>query len=235
MPDAIQIRSMTMTFPLPQRELTVFDGLNLTLDPSDFTVILGRSGCGKTTLLRLLMGLLTPTGGTIEMPEGIHPGLMFQEARLMPWLTCEKNISLGLKNPDSAQLRDLIQLVGLTGFENAYPDQLSGGMQQRAALARTLLRDSNLILMDEPFAALDAFTREMMQHELLRIRAQRHCGVILVTHNIDEALLLADRIILVSAGQILRDQHLPEQNGYRDILTEPYITIKKEIQQQMKQ
>ena len=234
MPDKIRINNLDMVFALADRELEVLKNFNLELDPKQFTVILGRSGCGKTTLLRLLMKLIEPTGCEIKMPPDINTGLMFQEARLMPWLNLEKNVALGLKESQPKQLAEILELVGLKGFEKAYPHQLSGGMQQRASLARTLIRDSNLILMDEPFAALDSFTRETMQNELLRIRKERSCGVILVTHNIDEALLLADKILLLNGKNDIKEYTLPEQNGQRDILSQPYIAIKKEIQYLMK-
>ncbi len=234
MPDKIRINNLNMRFSLADRQVEVLKDFNLEIDPKEFTVILGRSGCGKTTLLRLLMKLIEPTTGEIQMPKDINPGLMFQEARLMPWLNCEKNTALGLKDTDPKQISEILELVGLKGFEKAYPHQLSGGMQQRASLARTLIRHSNLILMDEPFAALDSFTRETMQNELLRIRKERNCGVILVTHNIDEALLLADRILLLNGKKDIKEYTLPKQNGQRDILSEPYIAIKKEIQYLMK-
>ena len=152
----------------------------------------------------------------------------------MPWLTAERNVTLGIRHPSPEKARDMLRLVGLTGFERAYPAQLSGGMQQRAALARTLMRDAQLILMDEPFAALDSFTRETMQKELLRIRREKGCGVILVTHNIDEALILGDRIVLLSGGQAARSYELPRQDGCRDILSEPFLSIKKSVIEAMK-
>lgn len=230
----IRIQDLCKTFRIEGREVPVFQDLNLDLDASGFTVIVGRSGCGKTTLLRLLAGLLAPTSGSILSPENLKVGMMFQEARLMPWLTCEKNVTLGMKHPPVEKTQDMLRLVGLSGFEKAYPAQLSGGMQQRAALARTLIRDANLILMDEPFASLDSFTRESMQKELLRIRRENQCGVVLVTHNIDEALILGERIVLLSGGKAARDYRLPEQDDDRDILSEPFLSIKKSVIETMK-
>lgn len=186
-----------MTFPIEEREIHVFEHFNLEIDPRECTVIIGKSGCGKTTLLRLIAGLIQPTSGSIILPEKLKIGMMFQEDRLMPWLSCEKNVLLGLKDATGKDAEKILKLVGLEGFEKAYPAQLSGGMRQRAALARTLIRRSNLILMDEPFAALDAVTRSQMQQELLKIRAETKAGIVFVTHDTQEATILGDRIITV--------------------------------------
>lgn len=230
----IRIEQLSKRFRIEGRDVEVLNELTLNLDASGFTVLVGRSGCGKTTLLRLLAGLLPADSGAIHLPDGLKIGMMFQEARLMPWLTVEKNVTLGMKHPSAEKTHDMLRLVGLSSFEKAYPSQLSGGMQQRAALARTLMRDTGLILMDEPFAALDSFTRETMQKELLRIRRENGCGVILVTHNIDEALILGERIVLLSGGKAARTYDLPEQDDRRDILSEPFLGIKKSVIEAMK-
>lgn len=193
----IVFNNVGLTFEIDGQKVNVFDGFSLEIDPTEFTVIIGKSGCGKTTLLRLIAGLEKQTGGEIIIPGGLNIGMVFQEARLMPWLTCEKNVLLGLKNADKAEAARILKLVGLEGFEKAYPSQLSGGMKQRVALARTLIRKSNLILMDEPFASLDAMTRRQMQTELLKIREETKAGVIFVTHDIEEATTLGDRIITI--------------------------------------
>ncbi len=147
----------------------------------------------------------------------------------MPWRTCAENIALGLpKGYDRAKLSELLETVGLKDFAEAYPKQMSGGMQQRAALARTLATESQLILMDEPFAALDYFTRLQMQQEVLRIKRLTKTGAIFVTHNIDEALALGDKILVMQDGVIAREIILPEQET-RDVLQEPYLSFKKEI------
>lgn len=194
---------MSKSYTVDERTIQVFDHLNLEIDPEEITVLIGKSGCGKTTLLRLLAGLEQPTEGEIRIPGSLQIGMVFQEPRLMPWLTCEKNVMLGMEKADREETKKVLKLVGLEGFEKAYPSQLSGGMQQRAALARTLIRKSNLILMDEPFAALDSFTRQAMQQELLRIRKETNTGIVFVTHDMAEAMTIADRIITVGNGSQL--------------------------------
>ena len=199
MTESISITGLRKSFRVEGRELVVFDGLELQIPAGEITVLLGRSGCGKTTLLRLLGGLDRDYTGTIERPAGNRTDFVFQEARLMPWLTLEENIAFGLKKRDirPEKIKELLALTGLEGFAGAMPGQLSGGMQQRASLARALAVEPDLILMDEPFAALDHFTREKMQRSLLHIHEQSRCGVLFVTHSIDEALTIGDRIVVL--------------------------------------
>lgn len=193
----IRLSDIDKVYTVDAREITVFHHLTLTIDPKEITVLTGKSGCGKTTMLRILAGLEQPTRGKIEMPEGLRIGMMFQEPRLMPWLNCEKNVTLGMKIPSKKETEDILRLVGLEGFERAYPSQLSGGMKQRAALARTLIRRPNLILMDEPFSALDDATRKTMQEELLRIRAETEAGIVFVTHDMAEAFQIGGRVFSI--------------------------------------
>ena len=225
----LTITALNKSYPVKDKVLTVLKDLSLQADCSEITVVLGESGCGKTTLLRLISGLEKQDNGTIRFSEPTKIGMVFQEARLMPWLSVEKNIAFGLKGPiPQPELAQLIATVGLTGFEEALPSTLSGGMQQRVALARALILHSNLLLMDEPFAALDYFTRRKMQQELLRIKQVTKTGIILVTHNIDEALTLADKIMIMQKGAITKLWGLPE-NKNRDILSEPFIQYKRAI------
>lgn len=225
----LRLTDINKSFWIDRLEHKVLQNLSLTADCDKITVILGPSGCGKTTLLRLMCKLEQPDSGTIELPDGLHIGMMFQEARLMPWLTCAENIVFGQEGRVSKQeCAALINTVGLTGFAKAYPIQLSGGMQQRVALARTLAQKSQLILMDEPFAALDYFTRANMQRELLKIKEAVRTGIIFVTHNIDEALQLADTIMIMRNGSISKTLVLPP-NSKRDILSAEFIGYKREI------
>ena len=181
----------------------------LTVEQEEFVVLVGPSGCGKSTLLNMVGGLLAPTTGQIVM-EGLTEdrdpsvGMVFQEVGLFPWRTVESNIGFGLEESGlpEAERRERVQrhidLVGLSGFETSYPHQLSGGMRQRAGIARTLAIQPDLLLMDEPFSALDAQTRTLMQEELLRIWETHRLSTLYVTHNIQEAVYLADRIVVLS-------------------------------------
>ena len=198
MTDTIEISGLCKSFFVDGQELVVLKDLDLTLPANEITVLLGRSGCGKTTLLRLIGGLDKDYTGSIQTPQS-RTAFVFQEARLMPWLTVAQNIAFGLKKEeiDPAKIDGLISLTGLDGFAQALPRQLSGGMQQRTALARALAMNPGFILMDEPFAALDHFTREKMQQALLDIHKTNRCGVLFVTHSIDETMAIADRIVVL--------------------------------------
>jgi NitT/TauT family transport system ATP-binding protein len=190
---------------------------SLAIGRGELVVLLGPSGCGKTTLLRLMSGLIRPTTGQITVggrdlwagerrdPEAVHGlGVVFQEANLFPWLTVERNIALPLtlrgrpKRERLERARELARLLRIDGFERKWPRQLSGGMRQRAAIARALSYDPKILLMDEPFGALDAMTRDQMNLELQRIWGETGCTIVLVTHSILEAVFLADRIVLLS-------------------------------------
>ncbi len=197
--------------------------LHLEVETNEFVSVLGPSGCGKTTLLRIVAGLVPPDGGTVyvdgEPVTGPRPNttLVFQHFRLLPWRTAEDNVAYGLrlrgmaKRQAREEVRPYIEMVGLEGFEKSYPYQLSGGMQQRVGLARALAIDPEILLMDEPFGALDAQTREVMQEELLRIWNATHKTVVFVTHSIDEALVLSDKVVVMAArpGRIIETIEVP--------------------------
>ena len=196
------------------------DNVDLTVRDGEFVCLVGPSGCGKTTLLRLLAGLDTADAGTSSLAgkalNGPSPevGVVFQQSNLLPWFTVMQNVMLPLRVGGSsrdaskiAEIHKLLDIAGLKGFKNKYPYELSGGMQQRAAIVRALARDPKLLLMDEPFGALDALTRERMNAELQRIWLASKKTVVLITHSIDEAIFLGDRVVVMSPrpGRIVRD------------------------------
>ncbi|RTR13807.1 ABC transporter ATP-binding protein [Azospirillum griseum] len=186
----------------------VLDGLSLDLQPGSFTALLGRSGCGKSTLLRTLARLDPAPEGAVDLPE--QRAVVFQEPRLVPWMRVLRNVTLGLRHPDAEQ-RGLAALaeVGLSHRARAWPLTLSGGEAQRAALARALVREPRLLLLDEPFAALDALTRLRMQGLVETLWRAHAPAVLLVTHDVDEALLLADRAVVMANGRIAADIPIP--------------------------
>jgi len=203
----------------------VLGGIDLAVAENEFVVLLGRSGCGKTTLLNIIAGLEHASAGAVRVDDAVvtkpggGKGMVFQQSALFPWLTAQQNVEFaaknragpGVKNADcAAQARELLALVGLAGAEEKYPFELSGGMQQRVAIARALALDPHILLMDEPFGALDELTRIEMQNELLRVWAARRKTVVFVTHSIWEALMLADRIVVMAArpGRIVLDTRI---------------------------
>ena len=190
-------------------DITALENINLKIQSGKFISFIGASGCGKSTLLRLIAGLDKPDSGSlyidgeeIQGPDYLR-GLVFQNPNLFPWLTVKGNVSAGLKArnigaKNSSEIDHYIKLIGLEGFEKSYPHQLSGGMAQRVALARVLVNSPKVILMDEPFGALDAFTKMNMQDEILKIWQERKTTMIMVTHDIDEAIYLSDQIVVMT-------------------------------------
>ncbi|WP_369394414.1 ABC transporter ATP-binding protein [Streptomyces sp. CG1] len=179
----------------------VLDRLDLTIADAELVILLGPSGCGKSTLLRLLAGLDRPDGGRVEVPA--RRAIVFQADRLLPWQRVLRNVTLGLHVPDADQrARDVLAEVGLSGREKAWPKELSGGEAQRVSLARALVSEPELVVLDEPFAALDAITRLRMHGLVRALRSKHHAAMLLVTHDVDEAIALADRIVVMSNGRI---------------------------------
>ena len=211
----LTIRNLSAVFPDNNGGLRALNDITFDVHPREFVCVLGPSGSGKTTLLRILAGLIAPTSGSFMFGHGEQPstGMVFQQANLMPWRTVSENIKLPLevKHVDEqsarAKAQEMIELVGLQGFEDSLPRDLSGGMAQRVAIARALIHDPDLLLLDEPFASLDAMTRERMWTELSRIWQMRQKTVIMVTHSINESLFLADRVLVLTQrpGKIKMD------------------------------
>ena len=213
--------------------VSVLNDLNLVVNPGEVVVLVGPSGCGKTTILNLLSGHLQPVAGTVQR-EGIIR-TVYQQDGLFPWLTVAENIAVGLRSVEDAarrekELPELIRLIHLEGFEHHYPHQLSGGMRQRVELARVLAGDSDILLMDEPFSALDYQARLRMRRELVRLLEQRPRTVVFVTHDIEEAAQLADRVLVLSdrPTTICRELRI-EAPRPRDLTDNAVIGAMKEI------
>jgi ABC-type nitrate/sulfonate/bicarbonate transport system ATPase subunit len=208
---AIHAEHMLKSFPQPDGQtVTVLNDISADIGAGEFVSLIGPSGCGKSTFLRAVAGLALLDGGWIALDgarigkPGYDRGLVFQDPTLFPWLTVYENIAFGLKTrkiyyEKKGDIAHFIKLVGLEGFEKSYPHQLSGGMAQRAALARALVNHPKILLLDEPFGALDAFTRMSMQDELIGIWEQRGTTMIMVTHDVDEAIYLSDRIYVMTS------------------------------------
>ena len=245
----MRLESATRTFS--DGAVVAFQDLSIDIAENETLCVVGPSGCGKTTLLRCLGGLLEPTEGRVFLDgkpiTQPHPSvvMVFQHFGLFPWKTVFDNVAYGLKlrgTPRDQQaelVRPYIELVGLAGFENAYPYQLSGGMQQRAGLARALVLNPEVLLMDEPFGALDAQTRELLQEELLRILERERKTMVFITHSIDEAIVLGDRIVVMSArpGRIreILDVGLPRPRNMETARkTDRYTELREHIWEELR-
>ena len=210
----LTISNVSKVYPTPRGDYTVLDGIDLTVQEGEFICLIGHSGCGKTTLLNMVSGFSTPTTGEVKIADRLitKPGpdrmVVFQNYCLLPWKTAYENVELALKAafPNQTKLEragqvwEHLEMVGLTEAAHKRPGQLSGGMKQRVAIARALSIRPQVLIMDEPFGALDAITKEELQEELLKIWRDHRCTVLMITHDIDEALFLADRIVMMTNG-----------------------------------
>jgi NitT/TauT family transport system ATP-binding protein len=242
----IHARDITLAFrPRNRNPVTALDGFNLEIRRGEFVSIVGPSGCGKSTFLNVLLGLIRPDSGDMQLDgkpingPGQQRAMVFQEFGLLPWRTAAANVELGLELKGmplaerQARAGELIKMVGLEGFERHYPHELSGGMKQRVGLARALATDPEVLLMDEPFAALDAQTRDLMQTELLHIWERTKKTVLFVTHSIEEAAYLSDRVVIMTARpgrtKAILPIELPRPRDYEMRLTAEFNQIKSRI------
>lgn len=243
----LQVQSINKSFKRDGTTFNVLDNISFTIDNGEFICLLGGSGCGKSTLLNIIAGFETPDTGKVMIDGEVVTGpdrrrqMIFQNYGLLPWLTVEQNVNFGLENEASltaeqrkARVAKYLKLVALEAHANAYPSQLSGGMQQRVAIARALAVEPEVIYLDEPFGALDAITRMNLQDELLRIRREGNRTVIMVTHDVDEAAYLADRILVMKAapGNISRDIHV-NRGATRDRTTPEFVRLRATLLQEL--
>lgn len=234
------IRHLNKNFDVDGSKISILNDINLDIKEGEFIVIVGHSGCGKSTLLKIVAGLLDYDDGKVILDNklvnkpDVDRGMVFQEHRLFPWLTIKDNVGLGLDKLQSDKKEEIIsehlKLVKLEGFENVYPHQLSGGMSQRAAIARALVNAPKVLLLDEPFGALDALTKIVLQEEILKIWEKEKTTMIMVTHDIEEAVYLADRIVVMSErpGRI-REIIKVDLGRNRDRGSADFARIKKRI------
>lgn len=245
-PAKVEMRGVEKVYAGKHGRTAALSGLDLTVQDGEFLCLIGDSGCGKSTLLELIAGFESATDGDL-LVEGVsvegpshRRGMIFQEASLLPWLTVERNISLGLdirSVPAAARVREVIEVMGLSGFERHRPMQLSGGMAQRVAIARALVNEPDILLLDEPFGALDAFTRKRLQGELVALWQRRRFTAIFVTHDIEEAVFLGTRVALMAPrpGRISavfnvslrhpRDRMSPEVFRLSAMITREFMTL----------
>ncbi|MFT8357968.1 ABC transporter ATP-binding protein [Bifidobacterium aquikefiri] len=242
----VSLRSVAFSYSsIDAQPTTVLEDFNLDVHQGDFVTLIGPSGCGKTTLLRLIAGLEQPLVGDVVF-QGQHVdgpnhkrGVVFQQGSLFPWLTVSGNVAFGLKSRGVApsertsQVAEILDLVGMSAFAQSYPHEISGGMAQRVAIARTLVNDPDLVLLDEPMGALDSFTRQSLQSLILQLHQRLDMTMILVTHDIDEAVFMSDRIVVMTSrpGRIIESLPvtLPEQRMQRDRSSAKFFEIRSSI------
>ncbi|WP_440961223.1 ABC transporter ATP-binding protein [Paenibacillus nitricinens] len=250
-PPALEVSGISKSFTHRRRETNVLNNVSLKVEQQEFVSIVGPSGCGKSTLFHMIGGLVKPDAGTIRMNGKVVTGqrgeisYMPQQPALFPWRTIEDNVLLAgeikgaLQDGAREEARQWLSKVGLSGFEHAYPHMLSGGMQQRAAFLRALLAPQELMLLDEPFSALDALTRSEMQRWLLELWEENRRSVLFITHNIEEALLLSNRIYIFSGrpGSILHTVDVPFPRPRRDEITDSpeFLKLKRQLSQWMRE
>jgi NitT/TauT family transport system ATP-binding protein len=238
---ALDIENVSHAFDIDGAALPVLDNVNLTIEPGEFVALLGPSGCGKSTLLRLVAGLEPPRAGVLREDEsriaGPHPSrvVVFQDPTLFPWRSVWDNVALGLEaqgilKKERQRVDAAIDLVGLSGFRNAYPHQLSGGMAQRVALARALVNDPKILILDEPLGKLDSLTRIAMQAEIVALWQRKGFTTLLVTHDAEEALVLANRVIVLSDRPARIKADIVVQRAYPRHRGDPYLAdLRKQI------
>jgi NitT/TauT family transport system ATP-binding protein len=238
----LTIRGVTKRFAVGDDEVEALAPIDLVIPKGEFVCMIGASGCGKSTLLRIIAGFEEPTTGEVSIDgktiagPGSDRGMVFQDYALFPWMTVRENISFGPRQRKLPRAEidkttnEFVRMVGLERFADRYPNQLSGGMKQRVAIARVLANDANILLMDEPFGALDALTREQLQNELLQIWKRTGVTIIFVTHSVEEAVLLADRVLVMSAGpgQIDSDFRI-ELARPRDVSSPEFNALRRDI------
>lgn len=234
------IENLDKSYRVNSGDVVALQGIDLTIREGEFVSIVGSSGCGKSTLLRIISGLENGYSGEVKIGgrriagPGLDRGMVFQEHRLIPWLTVEQNVAFGLNNLDNGRrdtvVREHLELVGLAGFAKALPHHLSGGMSQRVAIARALVNNPQLLLLDEPFGSLDALTKIQLQQEILRIWEAERTTMVLVTHDIDEAIYLGDRVVVMSSRPGTVKKILPVQLPRpRDRSSFEFVQIRREI------
>ena len=241
-PETLTVRGVTKRFAVGDGEVEALAPVDLSIPQGEFVCLIGASGCGKSTLLRIIAGFEEPSTGEASIDgkaitgPGSDRGMVFQDYALFPWMTVRENISFGprqrrLPREEIDKTTDeFVKMVGLTRFADRYPSQLSGGMKQRVAIARVLANNANILLMDEPFGALDALTREQLQHELLQIWTRTGVTTIFVTHSVEEAVLLADRVLVMSAGPGRIDSDFRiELARPRDVSSPEFNALRRDI------